>query len=195
MKFEELKIILRRLYIEYVKKHLKRILIALILSIIVAGSTSGIAWLLDPAVKKIFIDQDETFAWAIPLLIIIAFSSKGLSLYFARINIIRVGQEVAGALQKKVAQNILTSDIQTLDNRHSGKYISNIMFDTHHVQTFSKFWCIKFNERYFFCNSFSCTYVLSKLEVSFICNFNDATSRWFGKIIRKTNWKSHNKSG
>ena len=135
MKFEELKIILRRLYIEYVKKHLKRILIALILSIIVAGSTSGIAWLLDPAVKKIFIDQDETFAWAIPLLIIIAFSSKGLSLYFARINIIRVGQEVAGALQKKVAQNILTSDIQTLDNRHSGKYISNIMFDTHHVQT------------------------------------------------------------
>ena len=134
MKFEELKIILRRLYIEYVRKHLKKILIALILSIIVAGSTSGIAWLLDPAVKKIFIDQDETFAWAIPLLIIIAFSSKGLSLYFARINIIRVAQEVAGALQKKVAQNILTSDIQTLDSRHSGKYISNIMFDTHHVE-------------------------------------------------------------
>ena len=134
MKFEELKIILRRLYREYVKKHLKKILIALVLSIIVAGSTSGIAWLLDPAVKKIFIDQDKTFAWTIPLLIILAFSSKGLSLYLARINIIRVGEEVAGALQKKVAQNILTSDIQTLDNRHSGKYISNIMFDTHRVQ-------------------------------------------------------------
>ncbi len=134
MKFEELKIILRRLYIEYVKKHLKRILIALVLSLIVAASTSGIAWLLDPAVKKIFIEQDKVFAWTIPVLIIIAFSSKGLSLYFARINIIRVGEEVAGALQKKVAYNILTSDIQTLDNRHSGKYISNIMFDTHHVQ-------------------------------------------------------------
>ena len=76
MKFEELKIILRRLYREYVKKHLKKILIALVLSIIVAGSTSGIAWLLDPAVKKIFIDQDKTFAWSIPLLIILAFSSK-----------------------------------------------------------------------------------------------------------------------
>ena len=54
-------------------------------------------------------------------------------MYFARINIIRVGEEVAGELQKKVATNILTSDIQTLDNRHSGKYISN-MYDTHHVQ-------------------------------------------------------------
>ena len=134
MKFDELKIILTRLYKEYVKKHLKKILIALVLSLIVAGSTSSIAWLLDPAVKKIFIEQNKVFAWSIPVLIVVAFSSKGLSLYFARINIIRVGEEVAGALQKKVANNILTSDIQTLDNRHSGKYISNIMYDTHHIQ-------------------------------------------------------------
>ena len=129
MKFDELKFILKRMYREYVKKHIKRILISLALSLIVASSTSGIAWLLDPAVKKIFIEQDKLFAWSIPILIIIAFSSKGLSLYFARLNIMRVGQEVAGALQKKIANNILTSDIQTLDNRHSGKYISNIMFD------------------------------------------------------------------
>tara|TARA_A100000164_G_scaffold41341_1_gene31505 strand:- start:235 stop:1977 length:1743 start_codon:yes stop_codon:yes gene_type:complete len=134
MKFKELKIILQRLYKEYVRKHLKKILIALVLSIIVAGSTSGIAWLLDPAVKKIFIEQDKVFSWSIPILIIVAFTSKGLSLYFARINIIRVGEEVAGALQKKIARNILTSDIQTLDNRHSGKYISNIMFDAHQIQ-------------------------------------------------------------
>ena len=135
MKFEELKIILRRLFKEYVKKHIKKILLALILSIIVAGSTSGIAWLLDPAVKKMFIEQDKVFAWTIPILIVVAFTSKGLSLYLARINIIRVGEEVAGALQKKVARNILLSDIQTLDNRHSGKYISNVMFDTNHVKT------------------------------------------------------------
>ena len=134
MHFDELKIILKRLFKEYVRKHLKRILIALILSIIVAGSTSGIAWLLDPAVKKIFIEQSKIFAWSIPVLIVLAFSSKGLSLYFARINIIRVGEEIAGELQKKVANNILTSDIQTLDNRHSGKYISNIMYDCHHIQ-------------------------------------------------------------
>ena len=87
-----------------------------------------------PSCKKIFIEQNKIFAWSIPLLIVIAFSSKGLSLYFARVNIIRVGEEVAGELQKKVATNILLSDIQTLDNRHSGKYISNVMYDTHHVQ-------------------------------------------------------------
>ena len=57
MDFKELKFLLNKLFSIYVKKHIKRILIALVLSILVAGSTSGIAWLLDPAVKKIFIDQ------------------------------------------------------------------------------------------------------------------------------------------
>ncbi len=134
MKFQEVKIILKRLYKEHIRYHLKKIFVALILSIIVAGSTSGIAWLLDPAVKKIFVEQDRTLAWIIPVLIIIAFSSKGISLYLARINIIRVGEEVSGELQKRIANNILLSDIQTLENRHSGKYISNIMYDTHMIQ-------------------------------------------------------------
>ena len=134
MKFNELINILKRLYKNYVRFHLKRIFLALFLSVIVAGSTAGIAWLLDPAVKKIFEEQNKTYSWLIPLLIIIAFASKGLSLYFARVNIIRVGQEVAGKIQKEIANNILVADIQTLDNRHSGKYISNILFDANQVQ-------------------------------------------------------------
>ena len=136
MKFEEVKLIIIRLYKEYIRKHLKRIIIALLLSIVVAGSTSSIAWLLDPAVKKIFIEQDKTYAWAIPILIIVSFASKGISLFFARTNIIRVSEEVAGELQKKIAKNILYTDVQTLENRHSGEYLSNVMFDTRHVQNF-----------------------------------------------------------
>ncbi len=135
MERKELKHTLKRLFKEHIKNHLKKIFIALILSIIVAASTSGIAWLLDPAVKKIFIDKNELYAWSIPLLIVLAFSGKGLSLYFARINLIRVGEEIAGELQKKLANNILITDIQTLDSRHSGKYISNIMYDSQLVKS------------------------------------------------------------
>ena len=134
MERKELINIIKRLYREHVKRHFKRIILSLFLSIIVAGSTSATAWLLDPAVKKIFIDKDQTLAWLIPILIILAFSSKGLSLYFARINIIKVGNRIAGELQKKIANVIILSDIQTLDNRHSGKYISNIMYDCGSVQ-------------------------------------------------------------
>jgi len=134
MKFDELKLILKRLYRIYVKKYLKKIFIALFLSIIVAGTTAGIAWLLDPAVKKIFLDKDKTLAWFIPLLIIITFTSKGLSLYFARVIIIRIGEEIAGEIKKEISNHILISDVQTLENRHSGKYISNIMHDTGQIQ-------------------------------------------------------------
>ena len=134
MKLEELKIILKRLYYDYVKIHFKRIILCLILSITVAGTSSSIAWLLDPAVKKIFIEKDKTLAWLIPLVIIITFATKGLSLYFARLNIAIVGQRISGELQKKIAKNILRSDIETLDSRHSGKYISNIMHDSAQVQ-------------------------------------------------------------
>ncbi len=134
MKLEELKIILKRLYLEYIKTHFKRIILCLILSITVAGTSSSIAWLLDPAVKKIFIEKDQTLAWLIPLAIIITFATKGVSLYFARLNIAIVGQKISGELQKKIAKNILRSDIQTLDSRHSGKYIANVMHDSAQVQ-------------------------------------------------------------
>ncbi len=134
MEFKELKIVIKNLYKQYVKKHINRILLALALSIVVAGSTSSIAWLLDPAVKKIFIEQDRTLAWIIPIAIIFAFTAKGASLYFARMYVIRVGEEVSGELKKKIAYNILNSDIQTLEGRHSGKYISNVMFDSLKVQ-------------------------------------------------------------
>ena len=139
MKFNEIIIILKRLYKEYVRRYLKRILLAMSLSILVAGCTAATAWLLDPAVKKIFIEKDKTFAWLIPLGIFLTFTTKGISLYFARMNVIKVGSRIGGELQNKIAYNILHADIKTLENRHSGKFISNIFYDcgqvTHLVST------------------------------------------------------------
>lgn len=136
MEFSELKIIIKRLYDEHIKYHLKRIILCLVLSICIAATTSSIAWLLDPAVKKIFIDKNQTLAWLIPIAIMITFSFKGLSLYFARVNINIVGEKISGELQKKIAKSILFSDIQTLDSRHSGRYISNVQFDCGQVSHF-----------------------------------------------------------
>jgi len=134
MKFDELISILRRLYKEYVKKHFGTIFLSLFLSLLVAASTSAIAYLLDPAVKKIFIEKDRTLAWLIPVVIIIVFTTKGASLYFARLILIRMSQSITAEIQGKVADKILRSDIETLDNRHSGKYIANIQYDAYQVQ-------------------------------------------------------------
>ena len=134
MKLNEVIIIVKRLYREYIKKYLGRIILALTLSVIVAGSTSSIAWLLDPAVKKIFIDQDRTFAVFIPILVILAFAGKGVSLYFARLIVIVLGNRIKQALQNKMTDNILLSDSQTIESKHTGKYISTFLYDVNMVQ-------------------------------------------------------------
>ena len=101
MKYNEITPILKRLFNNYIKKHLPRLFLALGLSIIVAASTSAIAWLLDPAIKKIFIDQDKTYFYLIPFGIVCAFSAKGISLYFARTNVIKVGHWICAGYKNK----------------------------------------------------------------------------------------------
>ena len=121
--------IIKRLYNNYTKQFLPKILLSVFFSVLVAGSTASIAWLLDPAIKKIFIDKDQTLTLVIPLIIILAFSTKGVSLYFAKIILVRVGQEITKILQFQVMKSIIEADSQIVDNKHSGKFISHLTFD------------------------------------------------------------------
>ena len=62
-------LILKRLYSDYSKRFINKILLSGLFAIFVAGSTSAIAWLLDPAIKKIFIDKDQTLIFVIPIFV------------------------------------------------------------------------------------------------------------------------------
>ena len=121
--------ILKRLYKDYTRKHLKKILLALLLSVAVAGSTSSIAYLLDPAIKQIFIKKDQTLILIIPVLIVIAFATKGLSLYIAKVIMIGVSEEVRKDVQVNMLDKLIDADTRLIDNKHSGKFISNLTND------------------------------------------------------------------
>ena len=125
----ENKIILKRLYNDYTKKFLPKILLSVFFSLIVAGSTAAIAWLLDPAIKKIFIDKDEKLILIIPVAIILAFSLKGGSLYFAKTILIRTAQEITKIIQMQVMRSLITADTDVIDKKHTGKFISHLTFD------------------------------------------------------------------
>jgi len=129
MNFQKLKKISSRLYNTYVKKYLSTLVLSLILSFGVAGSTASIAWLLDPAIEKMFMEQDKTMMLLIPLAIVLAFTSKGLTLYFARTVLIKLGGKIVLYMQKELASSILKSDTHTLESHHSGKHISHILYD------------------------------------------------------------------
>jgi|TARA_X000001036_G_scaffold170465_1_gene161271 subfamily B ATP-binding cassette protein MsbA len=125
--------IYKRLYKDYSKKYLDKIILSAIFSILVAGSTSAIAWLLDPAIKKLFIEKDQSLIFVIPFLIIIAFSTKGFSLYLAKATMISVGEEIKKKLQFDMIKSLIKTDTQIIDKRHSGKFIANLTYDVNHI--------------------------------------------------------------
>ena len=127
------KSIYKRLYKDYSKKFINKIFLSAFFSILVAGSTSAIAWLLDPAIKKLFIEKDQTLILLIPFLIIVSFTVKGFSLYFAKITMIGVGESVKKMLQYDMVNTLIGNDTQIIDKKHSGKFISNLTYDVTHI--------------------------------------------------------------
>jgi ATP-binding cassette, subfamily B, bacterial MsbA len=125
--------IYKRLYKDYSKKYINKILISVFFGVLVALSTSAIAWLLDPAIKKIFVEKDQSLIFVIPLLIVVAFTIKGSALYFAKAIMISVAEEIKKILQSQMVKSLINADTQLIDQKHSGKFISNLTYDVNHI--------------------------------------------------------------
>ena len=125
--------ILKRLFTEYSKKYLKKIMIAIFFSLILAISTSSVAYLLDPAIKELFIKKNQTLVFIIPLLIILAFAAKGASLYLAKIIMIGVAEDVRKDIQNDLFDSIIKSDTQFMDDSHSGSFVTNLTNDVNMI--------------------------------------------------------------
>jgi len=123
----------KRLYKDYTKKFIGKIILAAMFSILVAGSTSATAWLLDPAIEKIFLNKDQTLIILIPVAIIIAFATKGISLYLAKLLMINVSEEVKKLIQIDMLKSFIRADSEIIENKHSGNYISNLNFDVNQI--------------------------------------------------------------
>ncbi len=121
--------ILKRLYNDYTKKYLKNIVISVFFTVLLAGSTSAVAYLLDPAIKQLFIEQKKNYLLLIPALIVAAFAIKGSSLYIAKVIMIRVAEEVRKDIQTDMFASLIKADTKLVDNKHSGKFVTNLTND------------------------------------------------------------------
>ena len=121
--------ILKRLYNDYTKRYLKQILLSVFFSVLLAGSTSAVAYLLDPAINKLFIEKDQTLIYLIPIFIIIAFVVKGVSLFLAKVIMIGVSLEVNKDVQSHMIKSLIRADTQLIDNKHSGEFITHLTHD------------------------------------------------------------------
>ena len=120
---------LKRLYKDYTKKFRYKILLSVFFSLIVAGSTSSIAYLLDPAIKKLFVEKNQTLILIIPGLIVLAFALKGSSLYLARTIMIGVAEDIKAIIQTDMSKSLIKADTDYIDDKHTGKFISHLTYD------------------------------------------------------------------
>jgi subfamily B ATP-binding cassette protein MsbA len=66
-------------------------------------------------------------------MIIVAFTTKGLSLYYAKATMIGVGESIKKKLQYDMVNTLVGADTQIIDKKHSGKFISNLTYDVTHI--------------------------------------------------------------
>ena len=121
--------ILKRLYNDYTQKYVKKILVSIFFTLLLAGSTSSVAYLLDPAIKQLFLEQKKHLILVIPGLIILAFVIKAASLYIAKVIMIGVSVDVTRDIQVDLFSSILKSDTKLIENQHSGKFMSKLEND------------------------------------------------------------------
>ncbi len=125
--------IFKRLYKDYTKKYLPKIFLSIFFTLLLAGSTSAVAYLLDPAINELFIKQTSSLIFTIPLLIIAAFAMKGISLYLAKVIMIGVAEEVKKELQTDMFASLIKADTKLIDEKHSGKFITNLINDVNFI--------------------------------------------------------------
>ena len=99
--------LVKRIFKTQVFRYLSQFLVIFLFIIISALSTAGVAWLLDPAIKKIFIEKNKVLLFLIPAAIIFAFMLKSLSTYIIRIKSIRISFNIIKNIQILIADKIL----------------------------------------------------------------------------------------
>ena len=121
--------ILKRLFRDSIKPYSLRLFSSLFFMVIIALCTGATAWLLDPAIDKIFLDKDETMLLLIPIAIILTLLIKSIATFIQIVLLNGVAQNVIADTQIKLFKKIINADLAWLHKVHSAKIISNFLYD------------------------------------------------------------------
>jgi subfamily B ATP-binding cassette protein MsbA len=122
--------LVKRIFRTQVKRYIPELSITFLFIILTSLTTAATAWLLDPAIKEIFINKNTKMLYLIPLAIILTFVLKSISIYGTRIITIKVGIKIITNIEILMAKKFLLSDISQITKKHSAKYLSNFTNDT-----------------------------------------------------------------
>lgn len=104
--------LLRRLFVENVRRHVAGYGLAFACMGVVALTTGASAWIMKDIINRIFIQKDGAMVLLIAASVVAIYLAKGLSSYGQEIILTRIGNNIVASLQSRIFDRLLN---QTID--------------------------------------------------------------------------------
>lgn len=121
--------IIRRLVRFYLKGQWGLLGIAVLCMVITAGMTAALSYLLDPAIKLIFLDKRADMLLLIPFAVFCVIVLRAVTTFIQQALVDTVGERAVAAVQRDLFRSLVRGDLATLNAVHSGQFVSNFLYD------------------------------------------------------------------
>jgi len=128
------KIIMRRIWRGWVVPYLPRLIGALLLMALVAGTASAYPLLTKYIFNALADGRAAEIIWLAPPVIFVFALVKGLALFAQTVMVNALALRVSTDLQKDMAKNLIEADLQTISGEPAGVFMSRIMNDLNLVR-------------------------------------------------------------
>jgi subfamily B ATP-binding cassette protein MsbA len=119
----------RRLARETLPPYARGLAIAAVCMLAAAAGTAALAWLLDPAIRLIFLEKRTDWLIALPLVIAGTASLAAIAAYTASTILAATGQRVVATLQGRMARSLVRADLAVLERDHSAAQAARFTYD------------------------------------------------------------------
>ncbi len=121
-------------YAPYYKNYKMKFFLAFVGILMVAGGTSGTAYIMKPLLDDIFINKNQQMLTILPIFVIGLYMSKGFGRFIQVYYISFIGQDIIRQVRDKLYKHLLYLDIVFFNKNHSGDLISKITNDINRIQ-------------------------------------------------------------
>lgn len=121
--------LLRRLFVEHIRQHVPKLILAALCMILISLTTAVNAWLMKPVLDDIFLNKKETTLYIIPAVVLLNSIIKGFASFYESAFMKRIGQKIVTDIQLRLYSHLIYADTKFLTEYPSGNLISRMTND------------------------------------------------------------------
>jgi subfamily B ATP-binding cassette protein MsbA len=121
--------VFRRIMARFVRPYTRRLLLAVAVMAVVSGTTALTAWLMDPVVNEVFVNQNHTMLWAIGGAVLATFLVKSVATFVQAALMSSIGFNIVADIKRALFRHLLDQDVSLFQEQHSGTLLSRFTYD------------------------------------------------------------------